>query len=39
MVKTGFIKEIEDMSDPETSRMNHEETEEQRGWCLFLTLY
>ncbi len=40
MVKTGFIKEeIEDMSDPETSRMNHEETEEQRGWCLFLILY
>ncbi len=40
MVNTEFIKEeIEDMSDPETSRMNHEDTEEQTGWCLFLILY
>jgi len=35
-----FIKEeIEDMSDPEPSRIKHEDTEEQIGWCPFLILH
>jgi len=32
-----FIKEeIEDMTDLEPSRIKHEDTEEQIGWCVFL---
>ncbi len=35
-----FIKEeIEDMTDPEPSRIKHEDTEEQTGWCPFLILH
>jgi len=30
---------IEDMTDPEPSRIKHEDTEEQIGWCLFLILH
>jgi len=34
-----FIKvKIEDMADPEPSRIKHEDTEEQIGWCPFLIL-
>jgi len=34
-VKMEFIKEeIEDTTDPEPSRIKHEDTEEQTGWCL-----
>jgi len=29
------MENSENMSDPESCRMGHEETEEQRGWCLF----
>lgn len=37
MVKTEFVEEeIEDMSDPEPSRMKHEDTEEQTGPRPFL---
>jgi len=32
-----FIKE--DMTDPEPSRIKHEETEEQIGWCPFLIFH
>jgi len=33
-IKMEFIikEEIEDMSDPEPSRIKHEDTEEQIGW-------
>jgi len=35
-----FIKEeIEDMTDPEPSRIKHQDTEEQIGWCPFLILH
>jgi len=27
------------MNDPESCRTKHEDTEEQRGWCLFLILH
>jgi len=34
-----FIKEeIEDMTDPEPSRIKHEDTEEETGWCPSLIL-
>jgi len=34
-----FIKEeIEDMTDPEPSRIKHEDTEEQIGWSAKLLL-
>jgi len=40
IVNMEFIKqEIEDMSDPELSRIKHEDTEEQIGWCPFLILH
>lgn len=29
---------FENMREPELYRMEHEDTEEQRGWCLFLLL-
>jgi len=31
-------EEIEDTSDPEPSRIKHEDTEEQKGWCPFFIL-
>jgi len=35
-----FIKEeIEDMTDPEPSRIKHEDAEQQTGWCPFLILH
>jgi len=34
-----FIKEkIDDMTDPEPSRVKHKDAEEQTGWCPFLIL-
>ncbi len=39
MVNIEFIKkEIDDMSDPEPSIINHEDTEEQTGWFTFSIL-
>jgi len=33
----AFVEvEIEDTSDSELSRIDHEDTEEQTGWCPFL---
>ncbi len=33
------MKEHWDVTDPEPCRMEHEDTEEQRGWCVFLILH
>ncbi len=36
---TTVKTEFEDTSDPEASRMIHEDTEQQTGWCPFMILY
>jgi len=33
------VEKIEDMSDPEPSRIKDEDNEEQIGWCSFLILH
>ncbi len=39
MVNIEFItEEIDDMSDPEPFGINHEDTEQQTGFCPFLSL-
>ncbi len=38
-VKTEFIEDYSEIkSDPDPSRVKHEDTEEPIGWCLFLIL-
>ncbi len=40
LLKSVTVKEeIEDMSDPEPSRIKHKDTDEQTGWCSFLSLH
>ncbi len=40
LLKSVTVKEeIEDMSDPEPSRIKHKDAEEQTGWCSFLSLH
>jgi len=36
---TTELNSEKDMSHPESCRIKHEDTEEQRGWCLFLILH
>ncbi len=39
MTGTEVDEEIDDMSDPESSRIKQENTEEQTGWCSFMILH